>query len=150
MIEFISSIAWWHWVSFGIVLVVSEIFVPLFIIIWFGLAAIIIGIMDLAFDTSLKTELLVWITLSVVFLWLWLKFFKDDTVSKSGQSDMALDTKGIVTKTIKVHDKGKVKFDTPVLGSSEWFAIADEEIKAGESIRIVDVRGQLLKVKKDI
>jgi len=150
MIEFLSTnLLWWHWVVLGLILVVSEIFAPLFIVIWFGLSAIIVGLVDLVFATSFMTELLEWIILSVIFLALWLIFFKDKTVSKSGQSDFRLNTKGIVIQKIKPHDKGKVKFDAPVLGSSEWYAVADKTIEVGESIIIVDVNGQLLKVKKD-
>jgi membrane protein implicated in regulation of membrane protease activity len=150
MIEYLASnLLWWHWIVLGLILVVSEIVMPLFIVIWFGLSAMIVGLMDLAFSTSFMTELLVWIVLSVVFLGLWFAFFKDKSVSKSGQSDMALDTKGIVTETIREHEKGKVRFDAPVLGSSKWFAVADEELEVGTSIHIIDVKGQLLKVQKD-
>jgi len=140
---------WWHWIVFGLLLVVSEIIMPLFIVVWFGLSAIVVGIIDKLFDTSFSTELLIWIVLSVAFLASWFVFFKDKTISKSGQSDFTLGTKGIVTKEIKPHDKGKVKFDAPVLGSSNWFATADEELEVGTSIKIIDVKGQLLKVQKD-
>jgi membrane protein implicated in regulation of membrane protease activity len=150
MIEFLSiNLIWWHWIVLGLILVVSEIFVPLFIVLWFGLAAIIVGLVDLVFATSFMTELFLWIVLSVVFLALWFMFFKEKTISKSGQSDFTLGTKGIVIQEIKNHEKGKVRFDAPVLGSSEWFAVSDEAIEVGASIHIVDVKGQLLKVKKD-
>ncbi len=150
MVEFLSTnLVWWHWIVLGLILVVSEIFAPLFIVIWFGLSAIIIGLLDLVFNTSFMTELFLWTILSVVFLTLWFMFFKDKTISKSGQSDFTLGTQGIVIQNIEANQKGKVRFDTPVLGSSEWFAVSDEEIEVGASIHIVDVKGQLLKVKKD-
>jgi membrane protein implicated in regulation of membrane protease activity len=150
MSELLSlNLVWWHWIVLGLILVVSEIFIPLFIALWFGISAIIVGLIDLIFDTSFMMELLLWIVLSVIFLSLWYIFFKDKTVSKSGQSDFKLNTKGIVIEAIKIHDKGKVKFDTPVLGSSRWHAIADEPLEVGDIISIVDVNGQLLKVKKE-
>jgi len=119
---------------------------PLFIILWFGLAAIIVGIIDLGFGTSFITEFFIWIVLSVLFLILWFKFFKATTISKSGQSDFKLGTRGIVTEKIEPHKRGKVRFDAPVLGSSEWIAISDKDIEVGASIYIVDINGQLLKV----
>jgi len=150
MIEFLSvNLTWWHWIVLGIILVISEIFVPLFIVIWFGISAIIIGLITFIFALTFMNELLFWILISVILLTLWLKYFKEKTVSKSGQSDFRFETTGIVTTPIKPHDKGKVKFDTPVLGSSEWYAIADEPIDAGQTIHIVEVNGQLLKVKKE-
>ena len=31
---------YWHWLVFGILLVIAEIFIPSFTIMWFGLGAI--------------------------------------------------------------------------------------------------------------
>jgi len=150
LVEFLSvNLLWWHWIVLGLILSVSEIFMPLFIILWFGLAAIIVGVIDLGFGTLFITEFFIWIVLSVVFLILWFQFFKPKTVSKSGQSDFKLGTKGIVTQKIEPHKRGKVRFDAPVLGSSEWIAISDKEIEVGKPIYIVDINGQLLKVNTE-
>lgn len=150
MIEFLSTnLLWWHWIVLGLVLVVSEIFAPLFIVLWFGLSAIIVGLIDLGFTTSFMTELFLWIILSILFLALWLLFFKDKTITKSGQSDFKLNTRGVVSQKIDLSQKGKVRFDAPVLGSREWQAIADEIIEVGVPVHIVEVSGQLLKVQKD-
>ena len=32
------ELAWWHWAVGGIVLIVAELVVPSFVLIWFGLA----------------------------------------------------------------------------------------------------------------
>jgi membrane protein implicated in regulation of membrane protease activity len=151
VIEFLTTnLAWWHWVILGLILIVAEIIAPLFIILWFGISAIIVGLIDLGFKTSLQYELMIWIVLSVTFLLLWFKFFKDKDISRSGQSDATLGTKGVVIEDIVLHKKGKVQFDSPILGSSEWFAIANEDIKSGSTIQIAEVNGQLLKVTKTI
>ena len=150
MIEFLSTnLLWWHWIILGLVLVVSEIFMPLFIILWFGISALIVGFVDLGFDTSFMSELSLWIILSVVFLAMWLLFFKDKTITKSGQSDFTLNTKGEVIQRIVPSVRGRVRFDTPVLGDKEWFASSDEIIEIGDRIMIVEVIGQLIKVQKE-
>lgn len=150
MIEFLlTDLLWWHWVVLGLILIVSEIFMPLFIVLWFGVSALIVGVVDLVFATSFMSELILWMTLSVIFLVLWFVFLKDKTITKSGQSDSNLNTKGVVSEKIEFASRGKVRFDTPVLGSREWQANADETIEAGESVSIVEVNGQLIKVKKD-
>lgn len=150
MIEYLSTnLLWWHWIVLGIILVVGEIFAPLFIILWFGLAAIVVGIIDLTFHTAFITELLLWILLSSIFLALWILFFKEKTITKSGQSDFTLSTKGVVLEAISPNAKGKVRFQAPVLGDSIWHAISDEEINVGEGVNIVEVNGQLIKVKKE-
>ena len=149
MIEFLSShMLWWHWLILGSILVVAEIFIPSFITIWLGLSALIVGFMDLAFGTSFTVELAVWIVLSVVFIFLWFKVFKPKTPSRAGQSDNSFDVQGTVVETIRKGEKGKVKFDAPVLGDTRWYAIADEELNEETRVEIIEVRGQLMYVKK--
>jgi membrane protein implicated in regulation of membrane protease activity len=145
----IANALWWHWIIFGIVLVVAEIVVPLFIIIWFGLSAIVIGFIALLFATSFLSELALWIIFSLLFLFIWFKYFKEPAISESGQSDFKLETKGVVIEKISDKKRGKVRFEAPVLGSSQWQAISDDVLEVGDSVHIVEVNGQLIKVKKD-
>lgn len=149
MIEFLSShIVWWHWLILGSILVVAEIFIPSFITIWLGLSAVIVGFMDLFLGTSFTAELAVWIVLSLLFIFLWFKVFKPRGVSRAGQSDNSFDVKGTVVSTIAKGEKGKVKFDAPVLGDTQWYAIADEKLDDGTRVEIIEVRGQLMYVKR--
>jgi membrane protein implicated in regulation of membrane protease activity len=150
MIEtLLTQVFWWHWIIFGIILVVAEIIVPLFVIIWFGLSAIIVGFIILALDISLMSQFSSWIILSLILLIVWFKFLRDKHSTHSGQSDFRLDTKGIVIETIPHGARGKVRFEAPVLGSSEWHATSDSNLEKGTVIRIEAVNGQLIKVKKD-
>ncbi len=149
MIEFLSShIVWWHWLILGSVLVVAEIFIPSFITIWLGLSALIVGFMDLVLGTSFTAELAVWIVLSVLFIGMWFKVFKPKAASRSGQSDNSFDVLGTVIVAIRKGEKGQVKFDSPVLGDTQWYAIADEELEEAARVAIIEVRGQLMYVKK--
>jgi len=133
---------------FGLVLIVTEIAMPLFVIIWFGLAALVVGLIDLLFATSFMTEIALWTIISVVLLLVWFKFFKEKGISKSGQSDFTLKTKGVVIEKIPHGERGKVRFEAPVLGSSEWNATSEENLEVATTIRIVEVNGQLIKVEK--
>ena len=149
MIDFLMThMLWWHWIILGLVLIVSEIAMPLFVIIWFGLSAIIVGFIDLLFSTTFIQELTTWIILSVVLLFMWFKFFKEKTVTESGQSDFRFKTKGVVIEKIPHGARGKVRFESPVLGSSEWQATSEENLEVATTIRIVEVNGQLIKVEK--
>jgi membrane protein implicated in regulation of membrane protease activity len=150
MIEILlTQTLWWHWIVFGLVLIVAEIVMPLFVIIWFGLSAIIVGVVDLAFETSFMNELTLWMILSLILLYVWFRFLKDKSSTPSGQSDYKLDTKGVVIEAIPHGERGKVRFEAPVLGSSEWHATSDVTLEKGTVVRIEDINGQLIKVKKD-
>ena len=42
------SFEWWHWIVLGIGLVIAELAVPAFFVIWFGLGALLVGLALLA------------------------------------------------------------------------------------------------------
>jgi len=149
MIEFLSShMLWWHWLILGSMLVVAEIFIPSFITVWLGLSALIVGFMDLLLGTSFTVELAVWIVLSLLFIFMWFRVFKPKTPSRAGQSDNSFDVHGSVVEMIRKGEKGEVKFDSPVLGDTRWFAIADEDLNEGTRVEIIEIRGQLMYVKR--
>ena len=149
MFDIINSlILWWHWIIIGIILITAEIFVPIFVIIWFGVSAIIIGFIDYFFKISFQVELSLWIILSILFTVLWFKFFKEKTLTNSGQSNNSYDTKGVVIEKIELGQRGLVKFDSPILGASKWIATSDNKLEIGVRVKIEKIKGQLIKVKE--
>ena len=149
MITLLSeTVVWWHWVVLGIVLLILEMNSGTFIMLGLGVAAVFVGVVDLVGDTSFTLELGIWMILSVLSIAAWFKWVKEPTVSHTGQSNYRLDTLGTVTQQIEPHQRGKVVFDTPVLGNSTWHATAKESIGTGMRVKIVDVNGQLIEVQK--
>ena len=56
------ELAYWHWLVLGIALVVVEIFIPSFTVFWFGLGAVVVGIILAIFPgMALSGQLAVWI-----------------------------------------------------------------------------------------
>ena len=106
----------------------------------------LVGAIDNLFKTSIEFELFLWIILSLLSLFLWFKYLKNPNIESSGQSNYSLDTLGVVTKAIPPNGRGEVKFDTPVLGNTTWFATSKEEIEENSRIKIVQVKGQLIEV----
>ena len=148
MITLLSeSVLWWHWIVIGFILLIIEMSIGTFLILGLGLAAILVGIIDLAMDLSFTSEVAIWTVLSILSLIAWKKWAKVEHVSNSGQSNYNLDTLGTVIESIEPHSRGKVTFDTPVLGNATWTATATTNIAKDSRVQIVDVHGQLIEVK---
>lgn len=148
MLELLSTeLLWWHWIAFGIFLVTIEIFIGTFMMLGLGVAALLVGATDMLFDISLELELTLWLILSLISIALWFKYLRTPIVDLSGQSNYTLETLGVVTKEIPHNGRGEVKFDTPVLGNTVWFATSKESLSEGSRISIVEVKGQLIEVK---
>jgi membrane protein implicated in regulation of membrane protease activity len=142
---------WWHWVVLGVVLTLLELAVPAFFLVWFGVGAIIVGLVTLALpQISFVWQIAIWIAASVAFILLWFKVFKSDAhKTRAGTSKGAVIGEiGLVIRDIRPFEKGQIRFQKPVLGDEVWESIADEEIKAGERVKVLDVEGNILKVGK--
>jgi len=91
MIEYLSTeLLWWHWIAFGLFLVTSEIFIGTFMMLGFGVAAMLVGATDQLFKTSVETEITLWIILSLLSLFLWFKYLRTPQTEASGQSTIKL------------------------------------------------------------
>ncbi|HET9405029.1 MAG TPA: NfeD family protein [Burkholderiales bacterium] len=140
---------WWHWVVLGIVLLLLELAVPAFFLVWFGLGALIVGVVLLAIPSlSFAWQILIWIVFSLAFIWMWFKVFKPGFYkTRAGMSKGAVIGEiGLVIRDIRPFEKGQIRFQKPMLGDEVWESIADEEIKAGERVKVLDVEGNILKV----
>jgi len=148
MIEFLNeTVLWWHWIIFGVILLIIEMNLGTFFILGLGVAAIVVGILDAIAGVSFAVEISVWMILSVLSIMAWLKWFKQESISNSGQSNYSLDTIGTVIKEIRPHSRGKVTFDTPVLGNSSWHATSKIDIDKNRRVKIVQINGQLIEVE---
>jgi len=143
-----ETILWWHWISLGLFLLILEMNTGTFVILGLGVSAVIVGIVDFFTPMTFQNQILTWITLSLISLWAWKKWMRTPHVSNTGQSDHSLDTLGTVNQEIHPYKRGKVTFDTPVLGNTTWHATATEQIEKGARVKINEINGQLIAVTK--
>lgn len=148
MVEFLNeTVLWWHWIVIGIILLITEMNVGTFFMLGLGVAAILVGIIDNLAGTSFQTELFIWMILSILSIAAWFKWFRQKPITDSGQSNYRLDTLGTVKEDIQPHSRGRVTFDTPVLGNTTWHAIAKVDITKETRVKIVQINGQLIEVE---
>jgi len=144
------NILWWHWLVMGLLLIGLELVIPSFTIVWFGLGAVMVGIIVAIIPTfPLAGQILTWTIVSAALTAAWFRFFKPRSRTFAGSSkDAVIGESGLVIKAAAPYEKGRVKFQLPLLGADEWPCMADEPLQVGDRIRVVDVEGHLLKVEK--
>ena len=146
------AIEYWHWIVFGIVLMLSEIFIGSFFIFWFGAAAVVVGLLILPLpDVSPTAQLIIWAVSSASFALAWFKLVKPLNVdkTKAGLSKEALVGEiGQVLQIPSGDKRGKVRFPAPVLGSDEWLIISHDTVSIGDRVSVVDLSGNALIVEK--
>ncbi len=147
-----TGIEYWHWVVFGVILILSEIALTTFFIFWFGVAAVMLGgILFVAPDLSLSWQIFIWTLLSSVLAVIWFKYLKPLSIdrTKAGLSREAIIGEvGQVIIVPNAEKRGRMRFPAPILGADEWLIIASEPLSEGDRVRVKDVSGNALIVEK--
>ena len=143
--------AWWHWAVAGLILILAELAVPAFVLIWFGLGALVVAIVAaVSPESGITAQLAIWLVVSIALVGLWFRIFKPN-VHKThvGMSDYNLVGEiGLLTRAVAPFQNGEVRFQKPMVGSDVWPCMADETIPAGARVRVLSVEGSFVKVGK--
>ncbi|AOS96232.1 hypothetical protein AUP74_00765 [Microbulbifer aggregans] len=142
-------IAYWHWLVLGLLLVTAEIFVSGFVLFWFGLAALLMGILTLAVDLPFTLQLILWAFASIAFVVIWVKSIKPrwkDRTTAGMAYEALVGQVGLVLESNAGKSRGRLKFPAPILGEDEWIFICTEEVAIGDRVRVTDISGNALMV----
>ena len=142
------DMAWYHWVVLGLLLGMMELMITSFYVIWFGLGALLVGLVMLVVPLGFTAQVVLWTVASIAMTVLWIKVFRQSDKTHAGQADAALGEYGVMANAVEPMGRGEVRFQKPVMGSDTWPCIADEAIAAGQRVKVVAVDGQLLHVGK--
>ena len=143
---------YWHWIVFGMLLILTELLVPSFTIFWFGLAGLIVGgVLLVAPTTTFTWQLFLWALGACLMTFLWFKFFKPLMAdrTKAGISREAIvGEAGQVINAPSQDQRGMLRFTTPVLGSEDWPFICEQAVAVGDRVVVTDISGNTLIVAK--
>jgi membrane protein implicated in regulation of membrane protease activity len=141
---------YWHWLVLGMLLIISEIFLPNFTILWFGLGAITVsGAMLIFPDVAFTWQLFAWAVASCVMTLLWFKHIKPRMVDRTQAGiarESVLGQTGHVIQAPIEDRKGIVRFSVPILGSDEWSFICETPVAPGDRVAVIEISGNTLVV----
>jgi len=143
---------YWHWIVFGIVLMLAEMFLVSFFILWFGAAAVLIGgLLFFMPGLSPAWQVFLWTVLSCTLAFAWFKYLKPLSIdrTKAGLSrERIVGEIGQVLSPPNGERRGTLRFPAPILGSDEWLFISQEALAIGDRVKVIDVSGNSLIVTK--
>ena len=144
------SILWWHWLALGLVLALAEMAAAGgFFIIFFGIAALIVGLLALAGVAGpLWMQILLFSVLSVASLVLFrarvVQWLQADP--QAPPVDAVVGEVGVTTQTLMPGAVGQVE-----LRGTMWPArnVSANALVAGERVRVVNVHGLTVDVQPE-
>ncbi len=142
--EFLYSLGGWNWFILAAVLMLLETVVPGIHFMWFGIAAVALGAIVLAFPMPIAVQLIVFASLSLVAILLARRFWSASELVTDAPS---LNERGqqYVGRTVTVvetfsNGRGKVQ-----VGDTVWTAEGPDYV-AGATAKVTGVNGTVLKV----
>jgi len=136
------------WFIAGLVLLLTELFAPSLILMFFGLGAWIVTVLYLLFAINLPTQLIVFAISSILLLVFLRKKLKPvffgyvSSKQNSGQNiDDFFEKEAVVVARIEPGKPGKVEFN-----GVSWDAVSEESLEVDTRVRIIDRSGLRLKV----
>jgi membrane protein implicated in regulation of membrane protease activity len=141
----LESLGAWIWLILAVVLLVLETVIPGVHFLWFGLAAVVVGVIALGVDMAWPWQVLLFVLLSVATVF-WVKRFVRPDVALSDQPDLNVRGQQYVGRSVVVEQaiengRGKVR-----VGDTLWSA-EGPDTPAGTSVTVTGTRGTVLVVK---
>lgn len=140
----------WMWLYLGAFFILLELVMPGFVIFFFGLAAVAVGVCRFIFGEALTLtwQIGLFSFFSLLFLfslrrWISGVFKGTSKESKTNFENGDVGRIGKVTSQITPLINGRV-----LIGDSEWNAIADDVIPEGADVKVVSQDNLTMKVEK--
>lgn len=144
----LTQMAYWHWLVFGVALMVLEIFLASFVVLWFGIGAIVVGLCQWLYPgLSFAAQLLVWLLASSAMAAAWFRWGKPrmlDRTTAGIPREALIGASGLVIRVPTDGGRGVARFSVPVLGSDEWEFICEQPVALGDRVVIRDFSGNTL------
>ena len=146
LMDFLYNLGAWNWVIAAVVLFVLELIVPGVHFLWFGLAAIVVGIISVVSGIAWQWQVIVFAILAVLMVFLMRRYansagMRSDTPDLNVRGAQYIGRIVVVTQAIS-QGRGKVR-----VGDTVWHA-EGEDVPTGTRVKVVGVDGTALVVER--
>jgi membrane protein implicated in regulation of membrane protease activity len=146
-VSFVDSWLWLIFIAAGLALILLELLLGIetgLDMVFIGSAFVLGGLISIALQSWVWTAVISG-AICVIYVFLGRRYIHNRIAVKTEKTniDTIIGRRGFVRQDISQKNYGLVK-----IGMEEWRAKADEDIKEGEEITVIDVSGVTLSVKR--
>nr|WP_314739065.1 NfeD family protein [uncultured Haemophilus sp.] len=148
MADWLTNWTLWHWLILGFALLIGEVLTPGVFLLWWGLAALVTGILQFIFPNAAFVQLAIFYAiLACVFSVIWWKYqhskdCREQSHSTLNQRDHALLGAQGTVQEISPNGIGR-----GIFGDTTW-RIQGDDLSVGDLIQVERVEGITLMVRK--
>lgn len=145
--EWFEILTPWHWLTAAVVLIVVEMMIGTYFLLWVGFAAASTALVQWIFGVSWQAQMIVFFILSLVSIVAWHYYSKNNPeidpipyLNRRGHQHIG---RVFNLSQAIVNGVGKIN-----VNDSSWKVEAQEDIGLDEKVRVIDIKGTTLKVEK--
>jgi len=144
IVDFFWNLGAWNWFIIAVVMLMLELAVPGVHFMWFGLAAVVIGVLALSVDIALHWQLIIFALLSLGAIYWLRQFWRPDAV-QSDQPNLNVRGAQYIGRIVTVEEaisggRGKVR-----VGDTLWNA-EGPDLPKGARAKVTSTNGTALVV----
>ncbi|MFT5520969.1 MAG: hypothetical protein ACI9IA_001569 [Enterobacterales bacterium] len=142
-----EQILYWHWIVLGLVLFVLEMLMPGFVLMWFGVGALLVGgLLYIFADMMWQWQFIIFSIFSIASLLAWKYWSRNNpdddpehgVLNQRGRALIGRET--LLIEAI-VNGVGRIQLD------DTFWRVNGDDMESGKLVRIIDVEGATLKVE---
>lgn len=143
----LEDLVYWHWIVFGLGLLILEMLVPGAIFLWFGIGAILVGGLSFLFpDISWQLEVLIFCIFSLSSVFVWKKYRKNSPENDTESGTLNQRGKALIGRRVPLVEPisngvGRVQID------DTYWRVEGEDLPQGALVEVVEAEGATLNVK---
>lgn len=146
IVDFLEQLGVWNWFLLGIVLLCIELVAPGTFMLWFGVAALAVGVLSLLVDWSWQLQVVAFGVLAILSVGLSRQLMrsrhaKSDTPFLNQRAE-AIVGRGFVLDEPIVNGRGRLSVDDTI-----W-RVEGPDLPAGTPVTVLGASGSLLRVEK--
>ena len=148
LFSFLGDWGVWGWLTFGLVLVILELFVPGTFIVWFGFGAIVTGLICAFATLPVSAQIALFALCSAISVFFGFFVYKRifGANKEVGQQNRTGAHK-YIGQSFKVVESIEDGVGKVAVGDTVWLAKSAHSIAKGRRAKVVDVKGTILIVE---
>ncbi|MCB1496532.1 MAG: NfeD family protein [Bauldia sp.] len=146
ILDLLEELGAWAWWIAGVLLLALEILLPGNVFVWFGIAAILTGVVALFGDLSWQIDLLIFAVLSLVLVIVGRRYFARRSESDEPHLNMRLDSmvgRSYVLPEPIVDGVGRIR-----INDANW-RVKGPDLPSGTRVKVIGHDGAMLSVGRD-
>jgi membrane protein implicated in regulation of membrane protease activity len=145
MTDMFATLGTWNWLIFGIILMGLEVLAPGIFLFWFGLAALLVGLISFVVHPSWQVQILMFAGFAIAAVPLWRRLARSNAGVSASNPFLNRRAEGLVGRVFTlekpiIDGAGTVRIDDTV-----W-RVAGPDTPAGTRVKIVQADGANLTV----